>query len=131
MGEHAPRGVTTSYGNGVYKSIDEGKTWEHIGLEKTQQISRIIIHPYNSDIVYVAAQGAINGPTEERGVYKSIDGGKNWKNILFINKLTGASELSIDYNNPEIIYATMWNHQRLPWKVISGGAVSYTHLRAH
>ena len=121
MGEHAPRAVTTSYGNGVYKSIDEGKTWEHIGLDKTQQISRIIIHPDNSEVVYVAAQGAINGPTKERGIYKSIDGGKNWKNVLYINKLTGASELSIDYNNPEILYATMWNHQRLPWKVISGG----------
>ena len=121
MGEHAPRAVTTSYGNGVYKSIDEGKTWEHIGLDKTQQISRIIIHPDNPEVVYVAAQGAINGPTKERGIYKSIDGGKNWKNVLYINKLTGASELSIDYNNPEILYATMWNHQRLPWKVISGG----------
>ena len=121
MGEHAPRGVTTSYGNGVYKSIDEGKTWEHIGLEETQQISRIVIHPDNSDIVYVAAQGAINGPTEDRGVYKSIDGGKNWENVLFVDNQTGVSELSIDYNNPEILYATMWNHQRLPWKVISGG----------
>tara|TARA_B100000989_G_scaffold277306_1_gene238159 strand:+ start:75 stop:3185 length:3111 start_codon:yes stop_codon:yes gene_type:complete len=121
MGEHAPRGVTTSYGNGVYKSIDEGKTWEHVGLDKTQQISRIIIHPDNPKVLFVAAQGAINGPTKERGIYKSIDGGKNWKNVLYVNKLTGASELSIDYNNPEILYATMWNHQRLPWKVISGG----------
>ena len=71
MGEHAPRGVTTSYGDGVYKSTDAGKTWEHLGLESTQQISRIIIHPENPNIVYVAAQGAINGPTKERGVYKS------------------------------------------------------------
>ena len=121
MGEHAPRGVTTSYGDGVYKSIDSGETWEHIGLEETQQISRIIIHPENPDVVFVAAQGAINGPTKERGIYKSIDGGKTWNNVLFVNQLTGASELSIDYNNPKILYATMWKHQRLPWKVISGG----------
>ena len=121
MGEHAPRGVTTSYGDGVYKSTDAGETWEHIGLEKTQQISRIIIHPENPNIVFVAAQGAINGPTKERGIYKSIDGGKTWSNVLFVNQLTGASELSIDYNNPQILYASMWKHQRLPWQVISGG----------
>ena len=71
MGEHSPRGVTTSYGDGVYKSTDAGKTWEHMGLEKSQQISRIIIHPDNNNIIYVAAQGAVNGPTKERGIYKS------------------------------------------------------------
>src|SRR6056300_350563 len=121
MGEHSPRGVTTSYGDGIYKSTDEGKTWEHIGLENTQQISRIIIHPNNPDLVYVAAQGAINGPTKERGVYKSQDGGKSWKNVLFVNELSGASELSIDFNNPKVLYATLWEHQRFPWKVVSGG----------
>ncbi|MDG1888890.1 MAG: glycosyl hydrolase [Flavobacteriaceae bacterium] len=121
MGEHAPRGVTTSYGDGIYKSTDAGETWEHIGLENTQQISRIIIHPDNPNIVYIAAQGAINGPTKERGIYKSTDGGKSWKNVLFVNELSGASELSIDYNNPKVLYATIWEHQRLPWKVISGG----------
>jgi photosystem II stability/assembly factor-like uncharacterized protein len=121
MGEHSPRGVTTSYGDGVYKSTDEGKTWEHIGLENTQQISRIIIHPDNPDLVYVAAQGAINGPTKERGVYKTQDGGKSWKKVLFVNELSGASELSIDFNNPRVLYATLWEHQRFPWKVVSGG----------
>ncbi|MCK6618349.1 MAG: glycosyl hydrolase [Cyclobacteriaceae bacterium] len=121
MGEHAPRGVMTSYGDGVYKSYDGGKTWTHIGLEKTQQISRIAIHPKNPDIVYVAAQGAINGPTQERGIYKSTDGGTTWKRVLFVNDLTGCSELSMDYNNPRVLYAAMWHHQRLPWKVISGG----------
>ncbi|MGY6742803.1 MAG: WD40/YVTN/BNR-like repeat-containing protein [Cecembia sp.] len=121
MGEHTPRGVMTSYGDGVYKSTDAGKTWRKMGLEKTQHISRIIIHPDNPDIVYVAAQGALHGPNEERGIYKSTDGGETWKRVLFVNTLTGASELSMDMNFPDVLYAAMWEHQRLPWKVISGG----------
>ncbi|MDH5474727.1 MAG: glycosyl hydrolase [Cyclobacteriaceae bacterium] len=121
MGEHAPRGVMTSYGDGVYKSVDAGKTWVKIGLEKTQHISRIVIHPTNPDIVLVAAQGALYGPNIERGIYKSVDGGKSWKQVLFVNNLTGCSELSMDMNYPDILYAAMWEHQRKPWKVISGG----------
>ncbi|SNR15779.1 VPS10 domain-containing protein [Tenacibaculum jejuense] len=121
MGEHAIRGVMTSYGDGVYKSTDAGKTWKHIGLTKTEQISRIVIHPTNPDIVYVAAQGKYSSPTSERGVYKSIDGGKTWKKTLFVNDFSGASELSIDVNNPQILYAALWHHQRTPWKMISGG----------
>jgi len=121
MGEHAPRGVMTSYGDGVYKSTDAGKTWIKLGLEKTQQISRIQIHPTNPDIVYVAAQGAIHGANAERGVYKSVDGGKTWKLVLFVNDLTGCSELAMDMNYPDILYAGMWHHLRKPWKVISGG----------
>lgn len=121
MGEHAIRGVMTSYGDGVYKSTDAGKTWQHLGLAKTEQISRIIIHPTNPEIVYVAAQGKYPSPTQERGIYKSIDGGKTWKQTLFVNEYTGASELSIDSNNPQVLYAAMWHHQRTPWKVISGG----------
>lgn len=124
MGEHAPRGVMTSYGDGMYKSTDAGKTWKKMGLEKTQHISRIIIHPTNPDIVYVAAQGALHGPTKERGIYKSTDGGKTWKNTLFVNNLTGAAELSMDANYPEILYAAMWEHQRKPNIVISGGVGS-------
>lgn len=121
MGEHAPRAVMTSYGDGVYKSTDAGKTWKKMGLEKTQHISRIVIHPKNPDIVYVAAQGALYGPNQERGIYKSINGGETWSKILFVNNLTGCSELSMDMNNPLVMYAGMWEHQRLPWKVISGG----------
>ena len=98
MGEHAPRGVMTSYGDGVYKSTDAGKTWKNVGLVKTQHISRIIIHPTNPDIVYVAAQGALHAGTAERGVYKSVDGGKTWKNTLFVNPLSGAVELSMEAN---------------------------------
>ena len=120
-GEHAPRGVMTSYGDGVYKSNDAGKTWRKIGLEKTQQIARIVIHPKNPDIVFVAAQGAVNGPTSDRGIYKSINGGATWTKVLFVNELTGCSELSMDASNPLVLYAAMWHHQRLPWKVISGG----------
>lgn len=121
MGEHAPRGVMTSYGDGVYKSTDAGATWEKVGLEESQHISRIAIHPTNPDIVYVAAQGALHAANQERGVYKSINGGKTWKQVLFVNDMTGCSDLSMDMNFPDILYAGMWYHQRKPWKVISGG----------
>lgn len=121
MGEHAPRAVMTTYGDGVYKSNDAGKTWTHIGLKDTQHISRIVIHPKNPDILFVAAQGALYGPNEDRGIFKSIDGGVNWSKVLYVNDLTGCAELSMDYNNPLVMYAAMWEHQRLPWKVISGG----------
>lgn len=121
MGEHAVRGVMTSHGDGIYKSTDAGKTWKKMGLEKTEQISRIVIHPNNPDIVYVAAQGALHGPTKERGVYRSRDGGKTWDNVLHVNELTGSVELSMDMNNPDVLYTAMWHHQRKPWMVISGG----------
>ena len=124
MGEHAPRGVMTSHGDGVYKSTDSGKTWQHVGLATTQHIARIVIHPKNSDIVYVAAQGALHAPSQERGIYKTVDGGKTWNRIHFVNDLTGCSELSIDTSNPQVLYATMWEHQRKPWIVISGGTGS-------
>ena len=121
MGEHAPRGVMTSYGDGVYKSTDAGKTWAHLGLETTEQIARIVIHPKNPDVVYIAAQGRLNANSEERGVYRSQDGGATWEKILYVNDMTGASELSMDMSAPNILYATMWEHQRKPWVVISGG----------
>lgn len=124
MGEHAPRGVMTSYGDGVYKSTDAGKTWNYVGLKATQHISRIVVHPKNPDVLLVAAQGALYGPNEERGIFKSVDGGKNWTKVLYVNNLTGCAELSMDHNNPLVMYAAMWEHQRLPWKVISGGAGS-------
>ena len=124
MGEHAPRGVMTSYGDGVYKSTDGGKTWQHMGLEKTRHISRIIIHPDDPDRVWVAAQGALHGPTRERGIYYSADGGASWENLLYVNDMTGCSDLSMDMQNPQVLYAAMWEHQRKPWKVISGGSGS-------
>jgi len=121
MGEHAIRGVMSSYGDGVCKSTDAGKTWKHIGLTTTEQISRIVIHPTNPDIVYVAAQGKYPSPTTDRGVYKSTDGGATWKKTLYVNEFSGASELSMDMNNPNVLYAALWHHQRTPWKMISGG----------
>jgi len=121
MGEHAVRGVSTSYGDGVYKSTDAGKTWKHMGLELTRHISDVRIDPNNPDIVYVGAQGALHGATTERGVYKSTDGGATWKKILYVDENTGVADLSMDMANPRILYAAMWDHRRLPWQVISGG----------
>jgi photosystem II stability/assembly factor-like uncharacterized protein len=121
MGEHAVRGVMTHHGDGVYRSTDAGKTWKKIGLDESQHISRIIVHPKNPDIVWVAAQGALYSPSKQRGVFKSTDGGATWKNVLYVDEKTGASELSMDATNPRIMYAAMWEHGRLPWKVISGG----------
>lgn len=121
MGEHAVRGVMTHHGDGVYKSSDAGKTWKKIGLDGTQHISRVIIHPKNPDVVYIAAQGALYGPSQERGIYRSTDGGLTWTKVLYIDEKTGCSELSMDMNNPLILYAAMWEHGRKPWQVISGG----------
>ena len=121
MGEAPIRGVTTSHGDGVYKSTDAGKTWTHLGLEKTRQISRIQIHPKNPDVVYVAAQGNQWTTNPERGIYRSTDGGATWALVLHVDEKTGASDLSMDPTNPRILYAAFWEHQRLPWKVISGG----------
>ncbi|WP_299365096.1 exo-alpha-sialidase [Winogradskyella sp.] len=124
MGEHAARGVMTSMGDGVYKSMDAGKTWKHIGLENTRHISDVIIHPTNPDIIYISAQGAQYAPTDERGIYKTIDGGQTWEQVLFINSTTGASSLSMDMTNPRILYAAMWQHRRYPWLIESGGEYS-------
>lgn len=121
MGEHAVRGVMTSHGDGVYKSNDAGKTWRKVGLSPTQHIARIVIHPKNPDIVYVAAQGALYSRSEDRGVYRSTDGGASWDKVLYVDSGTGCAELSMDPSNPLTLYAAMWEHQRLPWKVISGG----------
>ena len=120
-GEHAPRGVMTSYGDGMYKSTDAGRTWKKTGLELTRHIAGIAIHPNNPDIVYVAAQGALHGPSAERGLYKSTDGGATWIRILFVDNNTGCNEISLDMTNPRVIYASMWDHRRLPWEVRSGG----------
>ena len=121
MGEHAIRGVMTHHGDGVYKSTDAGKTWKNMGLVLTQHIARIVIHPTDPNIVYVAAQGPLYGKSSDRGLYKSTDGGLTWKNVLYIDDKTGCAEISMDDNNPRIMYAAMWEHGRLPWQVISGG----------
>jgi photosystem II stability/assembly factor-like uncharacterized protein len=127
MGEHAIRGVMTSHGDGVYKSTDAGRTWRHIGLDRTRHISKVRIHPTDPDRVWVAAQGAAYGPTKDRGVYHSADGGRTWVQQLFINETSGPSDLAMDPTNPRILYAAMWDHLRQPWEVRSGGPGSGIH----
>lgn len=119
-GETQLRGSITQ-GDGVYKTTDGGKTWRHLGLKETQAISRIRVHPTNPDIVYVAALGHPYGENEERGVFKSTDGGNTWKKVLFVSPKTGAADLIIDRTNPNIIYATTWQVYRKRWKMWGGG----------
>ncbi len=119
-GEHAIRGVMTSYGNGVYKSIDAGKTWKNIGLESTRHIADVVIDPKNSDVVFVGAQGPAHGASPDRGVYKSTDGGATWRKTLYVDENTGVSSLCMDMSNPRNLYAATWKHRRYPWKVESG-----------
>jgi photosystem II stability/assembly factor-like uncharacterized protein len=119
-GEKTLRGNVSS-GSGVWKSVDAGKTWESKGLEKSRHIPRISIHPTNPEIVYAAVLGNIYKPTEERGVYKSIDGGATWKKTLFVNDQAGAVDLIMDPNNPRILYASTWRVQRTPYSLSSGG----------
>lgn len=123
-GEACVRGVMTSHGDGVYKSTDAGKTWTHIGLDGTSQISEIRIHPKNPDVAYVAAQGSPYTPTKERGIYKTTDGGKSWDKVHFVDENSGVNNLTMDMNNPRILYAAYWDHQRKPWFVRSGGSGS-------
>ncbi|MCC6318777.1 MAG: glycosyl hydrolase [Gemmatimonadaceae bacterium] len=121
-GEHAIRGQSSSYGDGVYKSTDQGRTWTNIGLRSTKQISAVRIHPQNPDIVWVAAQGDRWKGTPDRGVYRTMDGGKTWTLLLKgENATSGANDLTMDPTNPRILYAAMWDHQRVPWNVRSGG----------
>ena len=94
---------------------------KNIGLEKTRHIADIAVHPSNPDLVYVAGQGTVHGPNNDRGVFKSTDGGATWKKVLYINDSTGISSLSMDMNNPRLPYATSGEHRRPPWKVSSGG----------
>jgi photosystem II stability/assembly factor-like uncharacterized protein len=119
-GEYPIRG-NVSYGDGVWKSTDAGKTWTSMGLKETQQISRIRIDPRNGDVAYVAALGHVWGATPDRGVYKTSDGGKTWKKVLFRNDSTGAIELLMDPGNPDVLYAALWQAGRSPWMLISGG----------
>jgi photosystem II stability/assembly factor-like uncharacterized protein len=124
-GEHAVRGQSSSYGNGMFRSTDAGKTWAHIGLESSRQIAQVRVHPTNPDLVYAAVQGDRWKGTAERGIYRSSDGGKSWALLLKgANATSGASDLAMDPSNARILYAAFWDHQRLPWQVRSGGAGS-------
>ena len=119
-GEVTVRG-NVSHGSGMWKSTDAGRTWKSIGLTDAHHIPRIRIHPKNPDLVYVAALGHLHGPNEERGVYRSRDGGKTWERILFANADAGAVDLILDPNNPRILYASTWRVRRTPYSLESGG----------
>ncbi|RLJ62453.1 photosystem II stability/assembly factor-like uncharacterized protein [Lacinutrix venerupis] len=126
-GEGNPRNSLNG-GYGIYKSLDAGKSWKSMGLEKTRHIHRVVIDPTNPDIVYAAAIGSPWGEHSERGVYKTTDGGKTWKNILFANNKTGAADLVMDPTNPNKLIAAMWEHKRDPWFFNSGGEGSGLHI---
>src|SRR6266581_9297153 len=120
MGEATIRS-NVSHGDGVYRSTDAGKTWTHLGLADTRNIAKVRIHPQNPDLAYVAALGHAHGPNPERGVYRTTDGGKTWERILFRSDKAGAIDLSMDPNNPRILYAAMWEAHRKPYTLVSGG----------
>lgn len=119
-GEGNPRNSQNA-GNGMYKTIDGGHTWTHLGLEETRSIHRVFVHPDNPDVVYAGVQGAAWGDSEHRGVYKSTDGGQNWEKILYLNNQTGIGDLVMDPENPEKLMAAMWQFSRKPWTFKSGG----------
>src|SRR6059058_1998411 len=106
-----------SYGNGVYKSTDAGKTWTHIGLDDTRQIGKVIVDPRNPDVVYVAALGHAYGANPDRGVYRSRDGGTTWQKVLFKGNDIGAVNVTFDPSNAQTIYASLWNTRRPPWSI--------------
>ena len=120
MGEPDVRG-NASHGDGVYKSMDAGKTWKHIGLEDTYHIGAVRIHPKNPDIVYVAALGHLWGSNDQRGIYRTTDGGKTWKQVFTRGPKAGAIDLILDSSNPNVIYAGFWEVFRSPWQLESGG----------
>jgi photosystem II stability/assembly factor-like uncharacterized protein len=120
MGEACIRG-NVSHGDGVYRSTDAGKTWTHLGLTDTRHIARLRIHPQQPDVVYVAALGHAYGPNRERGIFRSTDGGRNWQQVLFRSERAGACDLSINPQNPRLLYAALWEVQRTPWSLESGG----------
>ena len=115
---------SSSWGNGVYKSLDAGKTWKHMGLEKTMAIARVVIHPTNPDIVYVAATGNLWAASPDRGVYRTMDGGKTWQLVLKVNDDTGATEIAIDPDSPNILYAAMYQRRRTVFGFNGSGAGS-------
>lgn len=105
-----------SVGDGIFKSTDGGKSWQHVGLPDVQQVGRLVVHPTNPDIVFVAGLGHPYGPNEMRGVFRTRDGGKTWDKVLYINHNTGAIQVEFDFQNPDVLYADMWEHREGPWE---------------
>lgn len=120
-GENSLRGNVSEGLGGMWRSDDAGRSWKNIGLKDGRHIIRIVIHPKNPDVVWVAVMGHLFGPNEERGIFKTTDGGKNWKKVLYINNQTGASDLVMEPGNPSILYAGTWRVQRTPYSLESGG----------
>jgi photosystem II stability/assembly factor-like uncharacterized protein len=115
-------------GNGIYKSVDAGRTWQHVGLDETGRIGRIIVHPTNPDIVYACALGRMTGPQEERGVFRTMDGGAHWERVLFVDTNTGCSGLSMDAKNPQKLFAGTWQVEMHTYGEFSGGAGSGVYM---
>jgi photosystem II stability/assembly factor-like uncharacterized protein len=111
---------SVSFGNGVYKSTDAGQSWTHLGLEDTRHISRVLVSSLDPDVVFVGAMGHFSGPNEERGVFRSTDGGKNWEKVLYVDDRHGVSDMDIDPTNPNIVYAAFWHFDRKPWTHTTG-----------
>ncbi len=119
-GEGDPRN-SVSYGNGVYLSTDAGKHWKHLGLDDTERIKRIVVHPQDPNVALVCALGHQWGPNDERGVFSTTDGGETWEKVLYIDEDTGCSDLVMDLSNPRYLYAGMWTFRRKPWRFDGGG----------
>jgi len=119
-GEACIRG-NISYGDGVYKSVDAGKTWTNIGLKDSRHIGKVIVHPANADVVFVAALGHAYGPNPERGIFRTRDGGRTWEKVLYVNDRTGGIDIVFDPQNPHVLFAAMWEAYRTPWSLNSGG----------
>ncbi|MEJ2188829.1 MAG: glycosyl hydrolase, partial [Acidobacteriota bacterium] len=113
-GESAVRN-SVSFGNGVYKTTDGGQTWTHVGLDDTRHISKVLVHPNDPDTVWVGAVGHVSGPNEERGVFRTTDGGASWRKVLYIDDQHGVSDMAIDPTNPMILFACLWHFDRKPW----------------
>jgi photosystem II stability/assembly factor-like uncharacterized protein len=123
-GENTMRGNVSEGLGGMWRSDDGGKTWKNIGLKDTRHITRIIVHPTNPDVVWIGVMGHLFGPSEDRGVFKTLDGGKSWKKVLYVNNQTGASDLVMEAGNPSVLYAGTWKLIRTPYSLESGGAGS-------
>ncbi|MBT8404843.1 MAG: glycosyl hydrolase, partial [Gemmatimonadetes bacterium] len=118
---------SSSFGDGVYRSLDGGLTWEHRGLESSRHVGRIVVHPDDSDVVFVAAMGSLWGPGGERGLYRTRDGGENWERVLAIDEHTGVVEVAMDPRDPEVLFAATFQRERRQWSMVGGGPGSGLH----